>query len=137
MARLDRMTRLRAPLVLLLGCALLLRALIPAGWMPTQNGVQLCIDYADGAGARFQQEAQRLLDTALAGTAGHKRGDESRRDLPCAFAGLAIADVPPAGIELAHVSLPAAPAPAPLLSAAIGRGLAAPPPPSTGPPARG
>jgi hypothetical protein len=57
-------------------------------------------------------------------------------DHPCAFAGLGIADSPPPQIAVVVPPLPAIDAPV-LARLAIlpGRGLAAPPPPATGPPA--
>ena len=136
-------TRLRTgPFAWLLVCALLLRALIPAGWMPAANGsfgLELCAGMGeDGAGARFRQEAQRVLDQALAGSAQHRNGDrsdDSQKHQPCAFSGLAMAFAPP---ETAALTMPPAvgaslrPA---SFTAAPGRGLAAPPPPATGPPA--
>ena len=132
-------TGLSAPFALLLGCALLLRVLVPAGWMPAAGGglrIALCAD--GGAMAGFAREAQLRFDQAVAGAAGHRsgdRGDDPRKDQPCAFSGLALAWTQPDAFGL----LPPAPAPAttPIraLVASVGQGLAAPPPPSTGPPA--
>jgi hypothetical protein len=133
-------TGLRAPFALLLGCALLLRVLIPAGWMPAAGGglrIELCAD--GGAMAGFEREAQRRFDQAVAGAAGHagksERSDDPRKDQPCAFSGLALAWTQPEAFGLLSPAPPPAAAPVPALVAAVGRGLAAPPPPSTGPPA--
>jgi hypothetical protein len=129
---------LSAPFALLLGCALLLRVLVPAGWMPLPGGgfrIALCAD--GGAVAGFAREAQHRFDQAAAGAAGHRsdRSDDPRKDQPCAFSGLALAWTQPDAFGL----LPPAPAPAvpplPARVASVGQGLAAPPPPSTGPPA--
>lgn len=129
------------PVGLLLGCALLLRAMIPAGWMPAGGfGIDVCVDGTqDSESARFTAEAQRLFRQALAGTVpAHDRSDGkdgAGKSQPCAFAGLAL---PWIGAEAPRL-IPPRPAPeiAPpgLAAVAVGRGLAAPPPPSTGPPA--
>lgn len=141
MIRFRSSTGLRAPFALLLGCALLLRVLVPAGWMPAAGGgfgIEMCAD--GGAVAGFAREAQRRFDQAVAGAAGHEgsggeRSDDPHKDQPCAFSGLALAWTQPDAFGL----LPPAPAPAttpaPAPIASVGRGLAAPPPPSTGPPA--
>jgi hypothetical protein len=123
----------------LLGGALLLRALIPAGWMPVQTAdglvIELCSGRMPGGDSPQAQAARDLLDAALAGTTQeHDDRPSSPHDQPCTFAGLALPWTAPAE--------PAQPVPAPeradirpvALVAAVGRGLSAPPPPSTGPP---
>lgn len=123
----------------LIGCALLLRALIPAGWMPTRTAegfvLELCSGRMPGGTAPQVEAAQALLDQALAGTADHRdNSDGAAKDQPCTFAGLTPVAPPPAVLApLAPVS-PPVDLPPPALTAAIGRGLPAPPPPSTGPP---
>ncbi len=140
MTSLRRSTASRAPFALLLVCALLLRALIPAGWMPSADGgfrIELCAD--TGPDAAFEQAARQRFEQAVAGAAGHagddERGGDPRKDQPCAFAGLALAWTQPDAFALPAPPPAPAAAPAPALLAAIGQGLAAPPPPSTGPPA--
>lgn len=137
-------SRLRnAQIVLLLGCALILRALVPAGWMPAAGhgfAIEICADGANGAEAlRFAEVARRQFQERLGPAAPHQRDgsgeqDHAGKDQPCTFAGLAM---PWTGTEAPVINLPALAAPV-LRSApaavAIGRGLAAPPPPSTGPP---
>jgi hypothetical protein len=144
MPRADRFSLRNLPVGLLLGCALLMRVLVPAGWMPAAGqglGIQICADGMDGAAAaRFAADAQHRFDRALAGSAaGHDRddgGDHRDKSQPCAFAGLAL---PWTGSEAPVLAAPLPPEPVFALPAAapasIGRGLAAPPPPATGPPA--
>ena len=126
----------RHALILAVGCALMLRILIPAGWMPIADAHGLRIVLCGGTGP---VEAQ--VDHAAEGhhpAAHHKKSDDrtSHTDQPCAFAGMAL---PWTGTDLAALPLPfalaalASPLAAELV--AIGRGLAAPPPPPTGPPA--
>lgn len=116
-------------LVLIAG-ALLLRALIPAGWMPSADAgrwVELCT--AQGQITAFVDNQGTI----------HREGapGDDRAAEHCAFAGIgAPALIPPMAGALAHASVPA---PLPLTGsirdAIPGRGLAAPPPPATGPPA--
>lgn len=128
-----------APWLALIGCALLLRALVPAGWMPTRTAdgfvLELCSGRMPGGTAPQVDAARALLDQALAGTADHReKQDGAAKDQPCTFAGLVHAAPPPAALaQLPPVSLPVD-LPPPALAAAVGRGLPAPPPPSTGPP---
>jgi hypothetical protein len=111
-------------------CALFVRMIIPAGWMPAGDGADYTrISLCTGMGA---QDA--WLDTS-GGLHKSDPGKKHQGDSPCVFSGLSSAlDVPQ--------SVP----PAPLIATAhvdtlhlqdtvsIGSGLAAPPPPSTGPP---
>lgn len=125
--------------IALIGCALLLRALIPAGWMPirTADGVllELCSGRMPGGTPEQASAARALLDQALAGTADHRDPpDGAAKDQPCTFAGLAHAAPPPATVATPAPASPTVELPPPALAAAIGRGLPAPPPPSTGPP---
>lgn len=115
----------------ILGAALLLRVLVPTGWMPahgadgfthitlcTPNGVAHAWVDADGA----------IHDK--------KPHEKSGADQPCAFTGLAMAGDLPAIAALLATIAPSAAAPSIAgARASIGHGLAAPPPPSTGPPA--
>jgi hypothetical protein len=124
--------------LLLVGCALLLRVAVPAGWMPQANatGVTLswCVDSGLSGPAAFS-EAKALLAKAIGkpAPAGHQKG----ADQPCAFA--------MAALPLAFSAAPALPLPLPRpepvrhirLEAVPGRGLAAPPPLATGPPLLG
>lgn len=116
--------------VALLALALALRVLVPAGWMPAQ-GQGLAITICSGNGAETAWvDAQGKIHK-------HDPAQGSMADHPCAFAGMGApmlgGDVPapPLALPLARdeiASLAQAPA-------TIGQGLAAPPPPATGPPA--
>ena len=113
-----------------IACALLLRILIPTGWMPA-TGVDgmIRISMCTGMGAQtawIDRDGKIHKD---APSSGHHDPQ------PCGFGVLAYGfDQPPAVI----LPLPAlAPVVAVLMarqSLSIGHGLAAPPPPSTGPP---
>ncbi len=105
--------------------ALLMQVLVPAGYMVAQgaNGPDVVICTGHGA--------------LLASVDQHHPGKVpgSRADAPCAFAGHGVL-APPADnaaaavIQVSHTPVPAIG----LWDLAPGRGLAAPPPPSRGPP---
>ncbi|MCW3835770.1 hypothetical protein ACFQ1E_05430 [Sphingomonas canadensis] len=116
--------------VALVALALAVRVLVPSGWMPSAESRGLLLTLCSSAsGAEIFVEIE--------GKSGKGHGQGEQRDNPCAFAGLGMAfaatDPVPAPAAPFHAQdrAPAAPA----LIAAIGRGLAAPPPPATGPPA--
>lgn len=124
-------TLLREPIALaLIALALTMRVLIPGGWMPAAAGDGFAITLCTGTG----------MDTAWVDAEGRvhkeKPAGEAGADQHCAFAGMGMAmldgDAPAAIIApaLAQVVLPGR-----QLQVAIGQGLAAPPPPATGPPA--
>ena len=131
----SRPEGLRTIALALLACALALRLLIPAGWMPVVDATGLHLTLCSGSGPIELPAAHH----AMAGMAHHHHHhDQGMPDHPCAFAGL--------GLALAEPVLPAIALIAPVVEAtvvvipatvAIGRGLAAPPPPPTGPPALG
>lgn len=111
--------------------ALFMRMLVPAGWMPAaERG--LAITLCTGSGAQ-----QAWIDDQGNLHQGKKPG-EGQADHPCVFGGFAaLLTLAPLGDALVGlppvaVALP----PLAITAVAIGRGLAAPPPPSTGPPAR-
>lgn len=118
--------------LLLVACALLLRIAIPAGWMPATG--------ADGLIRITLCTGQGQMEAWVDGegqTHDHKPGkSEPKTDHPCVFAGLI---APALGAIAVDTPLPftrvgdIAPAFA-RGTVAIGRGLAAPPPPPTGPP---
>lgn len=120
----------RLALLTLLVAALFARGFAPEGWMPGRSasgGLELTL--CNGMGG----------DTVVVTSDGrieHKKADHDRADHPCAFAGLGIADTAPPTVALDAPS-PALAAPSAIfaISVAPGRGLAAPPPPPTGPPA--
>lgn len=110
--------------------AVALKVLIPAGFMaaPTKvAGLPLVI--CTGAGS---------LEMTPADAPGkHAPGEKPGHDMPCAFAGHGLAAPAP---DLAPVDIAAFPPARALAAPALpdsptpGRGLAAPPPPSRGPP---
>lgn len=118
--------------IVLSALALLLRILVPAGFMPSTTqgyAISLCSDMS-GMSAWVDQ-AGKLHK-------GEKpSGDETTKHQPCVFGGFASALALPDVIGPTSVTpLAAAAVFIPLRdSVAIGRGLAAPPPPPTGPPA--
>lgn len=131
----------RASFAVLLGCALMLRALVPMGWMPVADRgfrIELCTGVPDSPAAiAAQREAEHMLAAAI-GTSGKPSKDHhggKSPDQPCVFAGLGTPWASPASIVVpALATIPERAVPAFSLAAAIGRGLAAPPPPATGPP---
>jgi hypothetical protein len=114
----------------LLMLALALRLLVPAGFMPVSGqGYMVTLCTGSGAIRAFVDERGEGRDGSPASRPGFEQ--------PCSFAGLATAlDLPPAAASVVP-ALAFGPAAAMLMTVvAIGRGLAAPPPPPTGPPAR-
>lgn len=127
-----------------LACALLLRVLVPQGWMPVETGqgwrLTPCsgsgpMAMGDPAGAALAMPGMR----SMAGGKDHGMPDHGMPDHGgdhgCPYASLATA--------LEEPVLPTLAVPIPMQSilpiaaawmVAIGRGLAAPPPPATGPP---
>ena len=123
-------TRHRALALWIVAAALILKIFIPVGWMPVIGADGLTrITLCSGEG-RVEAWVDRAGDV-------HKKapGSDPRHDQPCAFSALAtaLADVrsslPVAASPIFVTEPPARPR-----NAAIGRGLPAPPPPSTGPP---
>lgn len=141
----------RGLMLALLASALLLRILVPAGWMPASDG-RFAIVPCSGSGELGAPEPSPAAHAGHHGYGthdahashashagqdkpGHHQHQQGQADHPCTFAGL--------GFAFAEPVLPAPPPPPALLMAArplpalavsVGRGLAAPPPPSTGPP---
>jgi hypothetical protein len=118
--------------VIVLACALLARVAVPSGFM-------IGTDAARGTPVIEICAGQGPMQIAMPGTAeDHHEGgkDHQAADHPCAFAAAA------AAIDLAAIIHPLAPATATIAPALLppvdsrpGQGLAAPPPPKTGPPA--
>lgn len=113
----------------LLAIALFVRLLVPAGWMPAAGqgyAIMLCTDM--GAAIAWVDEDGNVRKDAPApsGTPDHH----------CTFAGFSAAltapDWPGSAIALADLANPTTKAA--FDTATIGHGLAAPPPPPTGPP---
>ena len=119
----DALRRWAVGLALL---ALALQGLTPPGFMVAREAGRATITICTGHGA-----AQSIVDLS-----GHPaKPAQSKPDAPCAFAGHGVVTAPPIAALLA--SPIAAPNPLPMVARfdlAPGRGLAAPPPPSQGPP---
>nr|WP_047168472.1 hypothetical protein [Sphingomonas sp. Y57] len=116
--------------LVLVALALFMRLLVPAGWMPAADR-GLAITLCTGTGAQ-----QAWVDEQ--GNIHKGKPGEGQADHPCVFGGFAAVLDLPMGLDLSGGLLPV-PAALPALAAtavAIGQGLAAPPPPATGPPAR-
>lgn len=115
--------------VALLLCALLVRAMVPTGWMPVATAHGLSFALCAG-----QEPAPHAVTAMHHGQKEH--GGQAMPDHPCAFAGLGLAaDTAPPPLAMPAMSVAIEAAPARVLAATVGRGLAAPPPPATGPPA--
>jgi len=113
----------------LLAIALLMRLLVPTGWMP-MAGSGYAITLCTGMGA-----VQAWVDKD--GNVHKGKPTDTKSEQPCAFSGYSLAlDLPPFGGVAILPALPNAVLPvASLFAVDVGRGLAAPPPPPTGPPA--
>jgi hypothetical protein len=136
MRDLLHISRYRGLAVVLLVCALAMRMLIPSGFMiaPGAHGATLVLCPGQGAmpAAMPHHMAMPGHDMGKHGDKHHEKGD----NLPCAFSPVgATANL----VSVAHPLPPAAvSAIAPTLFCIFvqpGLGLAAPPPPKTGPPA--
>ena len=130
-------------------CVLVTRAAVPAGWMPmaaAHGGITLAP--CSGMGAMRMAAPDTSVDhsghetpgmTAHAthdadDAAGDTRHPDLAGDHPCSSAGLSVAlDVPMIAVALRPMHCTFA-AFRPSSAVAVGRGLAAPPPPATGPP---
>jgi hypothetical protein len=157
-----RLSRHRAAAALLLALALLLKAAIPAGWMPVfaDGTVRLrpCTGlaqlpapqppasptghkhherhhqaHAGGERAQALHAGNQSLGVGAGEDHGAGHGDGNAQ--PCTYAAIGFAWTPPPATALAEP----APTPAALRAhlapwATPGQGLAAPPPPATGPP---
>jgi hypothetical protein len=110
----------------LVAFALLARAAIPAGWMPSVQGDRIAISICSG-------EGRETVWLDKAGKLHKSDGGQEHQDHPCAFASVTPAIDAPVSIEPLYLASKAAFAPV-QHSVSVGQGLAAPPPPATGPP---
>lgn len=112
----------------LLFAALLLRLLVPAGYMPVE-GRGFAVTLCTGMG-----RVEAWMDAS--GHIHKKKPDDAKGEHPCIFAGHAAAiDMPRLPVAtMAPMAAAQVVAGLPRWTVAIGRGLAAPPPPPTGPP---
>lgn len=110
---------------------MVVRALVPAGYMvaPTQDGRLLTISLCSGRQVVMDMATGEVADPAKSPPA-----QNTQSDAPCVFAAVASLAAPEAAQTLAAPLIRAAPAQIGALHTVPGRGLAAPPPWSTGPP---
>lgn len=115
--------------LLLLLTALLVRAVVPNGWMvaATPGGAVMALC----SGRMPPPDAPRIAVPQAPMPDEDARSD----DQPCAFAALGPADRPAAAPALPPVRPRSVAHARRVLHVAVGRGLAAPPPPARGPPA--
>ena len=116
-----------------LACALGLRILVPQGWMPVADGHGFRIAMCSGAGPMDMTVA--MPGMAMAHDHSGHDPQQPMQDHPCTCAHLGLAFAEPVLPTLAPPPVRAAEAiVSRAFAVAIGHGLAAPPPPSTGPP---
>lgn len=134
--------RARIRFAAVIAFALLLKALVPTGWMPAfEDGritLRLCGGWMPATAINAQGHHGMTMDPAASPpTADHDRHGEEQQgsDQPCSFAAAGLSWTAPGPSPTADLPLPLAALRVTLSPAvSIGRGLAAPPPPSTGPP---
>ena len=121
--------------LILVACALLVRLLVPAGWMPTAHANGITLGWCSGSGDRLPAEAQAMMAKAM-GTAHDQAAPKHKPspDQPCAFAAAAQAMAVVDPIPTLAPPCLLAEAPAAVLVSVPGQGLVAPPPFATGPP---
>jgi len=112
--------------------AIALKIMIPAGFMPgvdQSGGLPFALVICTGDGLK-------VVDQLPASQKTDEHGGKSAHDAPCPFAAQGAATPAPAMIVVAQAQLVAYAEPLTPVArtAAPGRGLAAPPPPPTGPP---
>ena len=123
--------RNRALALWIVACALMLRIVVPAGWMPMTGAdgltrIQLCTG---------QGMVEAFVDRTTGAIHEKAPAKPGKTGQPCAFAGLAFAfDAPALPLLAAPARIAAIGAVAHVFAIIPGRGLAAPPPPATGPP---
>ena len=127
----SRQKRFAPVWALLALAAISVRALVPAGYMlaPSAHTSGMVVTICTAQGA---------VDVVLDPASGeHKQKNDTQQrsaDAPCVFAAAAPLAAPDAAIALAAPAITSAPVEYTFAQLAPGRGLAAPPPPSTGPP---
>jgi hypothetical protein len=128
-----------ALVLVLLALVLAVRMAVPTGWMPVSDAdgfrFAICSSTGPVQAAMNHDRAMKMDHGAMGHESQAPEHGKTSADQPCAFAGLALASTP----ALPSLSLPpqlaatTAP-PLPTHAVGVGRGLAAPPPPATGPP---
>ena len=124
----------RAYVLAMIACALLMRMVVPQGWMPVHGANGWTITICSGTGPmRMTMSDGPGMSKGMHHQSDGK--DQGSADHPCAFASFALAlDLPPPPAVLLPAPIVETWRAGTVLAVAIGRGLAAPPPPSTGPP---
>ena len=138
--RRDRRLTAGIFLPLLLLC-LFARGAVPAGWMPafTDQGVSLilCSGMAEPPSTQGEHSGHNAHADHHQSGSSHDHSGKSKHDMagqPCAFAAAA-ADLPSPDLSVVPAGLVSSDLPFQRSTAVtVGRGLAAPPPPATGPP---
>ncbi len=118
--------------VFLIMLALAVRMAVPAGWMPSgEKGFALTLCAGGETSTVWIDTKGQIHKSDPSKGEGHNDAPHE----PCAFAGVALAaGIPSAKTDEFTDGLPAAHAVAISSGVTIGQGLAAPPPPATGPP---
>jgi len=117
--------------------AMLVRAIIPAGYMlaeaDTGAGRYLTVEMCDGHASKAQVidlDTGKTIDLSKL----PKNAKSESETAPCVFAGVTAIDVPVATAELVEFRVSHQVDLTVVRDLRPGRGIAAPPPPSTGPP---
>lgn len=127
----------RRPQLVAIAAILLLKALVPSGWMPMAQDGSVRIVPCGGWAPAPRAVVAEHHDNHAAPSAGHGQHHEDGQSVepPCAFAGLGLAWTLPPPFASAAALAPQAAMPGGVHHRLQpGRGLAAPPPPATGPP---
>lgn len=125
----------------LIAFALFLRVLVPAGWMPVEGqiGIRPCLPPATSEAAAHPAPTHTGHHAAQPHHQPPQAPDEQQHGQPsaCTFGMLAAALLAPplTGDDIVAADYAQAPPSSRDLKARLGRALAAPPPPATGPPA--
>jgi hypothetical protein len=125
----NRLGTLRGNAALaLIAFALMLRVLIPAGFMPVAGqGFAITLCTSMGSVSAWVDDQGNVHKG--------KKSPDKQDKAPCPFAAFAAAIALPGFADLPIVAAAADRLPLLFHAVSVGRGLAAPPPPSTGPPA--
>jgi hypothetical protein len=137
MANLRQLPAQRRSIALLLAVALIAKLLVPVGWMPAFDGHRVTLEMCGGYGPVSPPMATAMKDAADAMNGAHsehRKHDKAGADQPCGFAALSFALAGPAAPALERLPAMRERMASWVLTVSIGRGLAAPPPPATGPP---
>ncbi len=112
--------------MIVLACALFLRALVPTGWMPAPMNGAFAIELCNAAAPA---QAIEHAGKAHHGSKGKSHGDCAFAPLQAGFAAAPAASVLPAPAAAREIL------PQQFLARTFARGPPAPPPPARGPPA--